>query len=66
MKLLSFNRTNVFLNDVSALWQSFNTPCLHKWRMAPSTASQCGAEELTVDHVVLHCPIRQPSLEPMA
>jgi len=31
--------------------------CLHKWGMAPSTACQCGAEEQTVDPVVLECAI---------
>ena len=28
--------------------------------MAPSAACECGAEEQTVDHVVLHCPIHRP------
>jgi len=28
--------------------------CLHKWGMAPSAACECGAEEQTVDHVILH------------
>jgi len=28
--------------------------------MAPSAAYECGAEEQTVDHVVLHCPIHRP------
>jgi len=27
---------------------------------APSAACEWGAEEQTVDHVVLHCPIHQP------
>ena len=31
--------------------------CLHKWSMASSAACECGAEEQTVDHVVLQCPI---------
>jgi len=34
--------------------------CLHKWGMAPSAACECGTEEQTVDHVVLHCPIHRP------
>jgi len=33
--------------------------CLYKWGMASSAACECGAEK-TVDHVVLHCPIRRP------
>jgi len=33
---------------------------LHKWGMAPSAACECGAEEQTVDSVVLQCPIHQP------
>jgi len=34
--------------------------CLYKWDMASSTACECGAEEQTVDHVVLQCPIHRP------
>jgi len=34
--------------------------CLYKWDMASSAACECGAEEQSVDHVVLHCPIHQP------
>ena len=33
---------------------------LHKWGMASSAACVCGAEEQTVDHVVLQCPIHRP------
>jgi len=40
--------------------------CLHKWGMAPPTDCECGAEEQTVDHVVLHCPIYRMSMERMA
>jgi len=35
--------------------------CLYKWGMASSAACECGAEEQTVDHVVLQCPINRPS-----
>jgi len=34
--------------------------CLCKWGMASSAACDCGAEEQTVDHVVLQCPIHRP------
>ena len=34
--------------------------CLYKWSMASSAACDCGAEEQTVDHVVLYCPIHRP------
>jgi len=34
--------------------------CLYKWGMASSAACVCGAEEQTVDHVVLRCPIHRP------
>jgi len=34
--------------------------CLYKWDMTSSAACECGAEEQTVDHVVLHCPIHRP------
>jgi len=32
--------------------------CLYKWGMASSADCECGAEEQTVDHVVLQYPIR--------
>jgi len=28
--------------------------------MVPSVVSECCAEERTIDHAVLHCPIHQP------
>jgi len=34
--------------------------CLYKWGMASSVACECGAEEQTVDPVVLQCPIHRP------
>ena len=34
--------------------------CLYKWGMASSAACECGAEEQTVDHVLLQCPIHGP------
>jgi len=34
--------------------------CLYKWGMVSSAACECGAEEQTVDHVVLQCPIHRP------
>ena len=34
--------------------------CLYKWSMASSAACECGAEEQTVGHVVLQCPIHRP------
>jgi len=34
--------------------------CLYKWGTASSAACECGAEEQTVDHVALHCPIHRP------
>ena len=33
---------------------------LYKWGMASSGACECGAEEQTVDHIVLHCPPHRP------
>jgi len=33
--------------------------CLYKWGMDSSAACDCGAEEQTVDHVVLQCPIHR-------
>ena len=34
--------------------------CLYKRGMASSAACECGAEEQTVDHVLLQCPIHGP------
>ena len=34
--------------------------CLYKWGMTSFAACECGAEEQTVDHVVLQCPIQRP------
>jgi len=34
--------------------------CLHKWGMASSAPCECGAEEQTVDHVVLQHPTYRP------
>jgi len=34
--------------------------CLYKWGMASAAACECDAEEQTVDHVVLQCPIHRP------
>ena len=34
--------------------------CLHKWGMAPFPSSECGAEEQTVDRVVLECSMHRP------
>jgi len=34
--------------------------CLHKRDMPPSAPYECGAEEQTVDHVVLQSPIYRP------
>jgi len=33
---------------------------LYEWGMASSAACECGAEEPTVDHVVLQCPVHRP------
>jgi len=34
--------------------------CMHKWGMASSGACECGAEEQTVEHVVLQCVFYWP------
>jgi len=39
--------------------------CLYKWGMAHSAACECGrcgAEEQTVDHVILKCPVHTHGL----
>jgi len=52
-------RTWVCLNHLRAYVRRFRT-YLHKWGMTFSAACECGAEEQTVDHVVLQCPIHRP------
>ena len=37
--------------------------CLYKWGMASSAACEFGAEEQTVDHVVLQCPVHRPPVD---
>ena len=44
----------------SALVSDVPAPTCKKWGMASSAACECGAEEQTVDHVVLQCPIHRP------
>jgi len=46
-------RLNRLLTGVGSFRSS-----LYKWRMALSAACECGAEEQSVDHVVLKCPIQ--------
>jgi len=49
---MTLDELNRFRSDVG-LFRS----CLLKWGVAPSAAYACGAEEQTIHHVVLHCPI---------
>jgi len=48
---------NCFLIGVGR-FRSFS----HKCVMAPSATFECDAEEQTVDHILLQCPIHRPSL----
>jgi len=48
------SRACVRLNRLRTSVGSFCS-CLYKWDMASSVACECGAEEQTVDHVVLQC-----------
>ena len=52
-------RAFVWLNRLRNSVGRFRS-CLYKWGMASSAACECGAEEQTVDHVVLECPIHRP------
>jgi len=52
-------RTWVWLNRLRTGVERFCS-CLYNWGMASSAACECGAEEQTVDHVVLQCPIHRP------
>jgi len=51
-------RAWVRLNHLCTGVGSFRS-CLYKWSMAPSATCECGAEEQTVNHVVLRCPIHR-------
>ena len=55
-------RAWVQLNRLRTVVGRFHS-CLYKWGMASSAACQCGAEEQTVDHVVLQGPIHRPPHE---
>jgi len=57
--LISLSGNN---NIRAAQWADHQwiTSCLYKWGMASSAACECGAEEQTVDDVVLQCPILEP------
>ena len=35
--------------------------CMHKWGFASSAKGECGANELTTDHIILTCPIHWAS-----
>ena len=52
-------RAWVLLNHIHTGIGRFRS-CLCIWGMASSVACECGAEEQTVDHVVLQCPIHRP------
>jgi len=52
-------RAWVRLNHLCTGVGSFRS-CLYKWSMAPSATCECCAEEQTVNHVVLRCPIHRP------
>ena len=49
----------VWLNRLHTGVGSFCS-CLHNWGIAFPSAYESGAEEQTVDHVVLQCPIHRP------
>ena len=34
--------------------------CMKKWRLADSTACECGEPEQTVDHIINSCPVHRP------
>jgi len=48
-------RAWVRLNRLRTVVGRFRS-CLYKWGMASCAVCECGAEEQTVDHVVLQCP----------
>jgi len=54
-------RAWVWLNRLRTSVGRFHS-CLYKWGMASSAACECGAEEQTVDHVVLVCLIHRSPL----
>ena len=48
----------VRLNRLRTVVGGFRS-CFYKWGMASYATHECSAEEQTVDHVVLHCPIHR-------
>ena len=56
----SKNSVGPRLNPLHTGVGRFRYCCLHKWDITPSGSCKCGAEEQTVDHVVLQCPIHRP------
>ena len=52
-------RAWVWLNHLHTGVGRFRS-CLYEWGIASSAACECGAEEQTLDHVVLQYPIHRP------
>ena len=44
------------LNGLRTVVRRFRS-CLYRWSMSSSAACECGANEQTVDHIVIQCPI---------
>ena len=55
----------VWLNHLHTSFGRFHS-CWYKWGMASSSACECWAEEQTIDHVALQCPIHRSLMECMA
>jgi len=55
---MTLPRARVRLNRLCSGVGRFRS-CFYIWGMTSSAACECGAEEQTVDHVVLQCPMDQ-------
>ena len=56
---MTLQRAWVWVNRLPTSVGRFQS-CLYKWGMASSAACECGAEEQTVNNVILQCPIHRP------
>jgi len=52
-------RLRTFIPNIGTHPPGHFRSCLYKWGMASSAPCEFGAEERTVDHVVLQCPIHR-------
>ena len=60
MFLICFRAVNCLIKAKSSAGVGRFRSYLHRWGIASSAVCECGAEDQTVDHVVLQRPIHRP------